>query len=88
MRRPSWLMPSTTPSATGNSASFNRLQAENGRPCSDGLDFAIFLISRRWPRVNFGDREPVRGEVPDHVPPPVLAGKGHRRDRRDVDALS
>ena len=53
-RRPSWLMSSTTPSATRKSASLARLQVENGRLCSAGLDLAIFLISRRWPRVNFG----------------------------------
>jgi hypothetical protein len=28
-------------------ASLARLQAEKGRPCSAGLDLAIFLISRR-----------------------------------------
>src|SRR6266536_1368859 len=54
MRRPSWLMSSTTPSATRKSASLDRLQAEKGRSCSAGLDLATFLISRRWPRVNFG----------------------------------
>jgi hypothetical protein len=32
---------------------------ENGRSCSAGLDLAIFLISRRWPRVNFGGRPPL-----------------------------
>jgi hypothetical protein len=59
MRRPSWLMSSTTPSATRNSASFDKLQAENGRSCSAGRDLAIFLISRRWPSVNFGVRPPL-----------------------------
>lgn len=35
------------PSATRKSANLARLQVENGRPCSAGLDLAIFLISRR-----------------------------------------
>ena len=52
-------MSSTTPSATRNSASLARLQVENGRPCSAGLDLAIFLISRRSPSVNFGGRPPL-----------------------------
>ena len=52
-------MSSTTPSATRNSASFARLQVENGRSCSAGLDLAVFLISRRWPRVNFSGRPPL-----------------------------
>jgi hypothetical protein len=51
-------MSSTTPSATGNSAGFDRLQVENGRSYSAGLALAIFLISRRWPSVNFGGRPP------------------------------
>jgi hypothetical protein len=51
-------MSSTTPSATRKSASLARLQVENGRPCSAGLDLASFLISRRWPSVNFGGRPP------------------------------
>jgi len=59
VRRPSWLMSSTTPSATRKSASLARLQTENGRPWPAGLDLAIFLISRRWPRVNFGARPPL-----------------------------
>jgi hypothetical protein len=44
------------PSATRKSASFDKLQTENGRSCSAGLDLAIFLIFRRWTRVNFGGR--------------------------------
>jgi hypothetical protein len=52
-------MSSTTPSATRNSPSLCRLQVENGRSCSTGFDLAIFLISRRWPRVNFGGRPPL-----------------------------
>lgn len=59
MRRPSWLMSSTTPSATRKSASLTRLQVENGRPCSTGLDLAIFLISRRSDRVNVFGRPPL-----------------------------
>src|SRR5207249_5614303 len=47
-----------TPSATRNSASLDRLQVENGRPWSAGRDLAIFLISRRCGRVNFGARPP------------------------------
>src|SRR5215467_2276064 len=58
-RRPSWLMSSTTPSATRNSASLARLHVENGRSYSAGLAFAIFLISRRWAKVNFGGRPPL-----------------------------
>jgi hypothetical protein len=47
------------PSATRNSPSLAGLQVENGRPCSPGRDLAIFLISRRWPKVNFGGRPPL-----------------------------
>ena len=47
------------PSATRNSASFDRLQAENGRSCPAGFDLATFLISRRWPKANFGGRPPL-----------------------------
>ncbi len=35
-----------------------RLQVENGRSCSVGLDFAIFLISRRSGSVNVFGRPP------------------------------
>jgi len=59
MRRPSWLMSSTTPSATRKSASLDRLQVENGRSCSVGLDFAIFLILRRSGSVNVLGRPPL-----------------------------
>jgi len=31
----------------------------DGKPCSAGLDLATFLISRRWPTVNFGGRPPL-----------------------------
>ena len=31
---------------------------QNGRSCSAGRDLAIFLISRRWPKVHFGARPP------------------------------
>jgi hypothetical protein len=34
------------------------LQVENGRPCSTGFDFAIFLISRRSGRVKVRGRPP------------------------------
>lgn len=46
------------PSATTKSASLVRLQVENGRSCSVGLDFAIFLISRRSGRVKVFGRPP------------------------------
>jgi hypothetical protein len=59
VRRPSWEMSPASPSATRKSASLARLQAENGRPWSTGRDLAIFLISRRWPRVNFGGWPPL-----------------------------
>ncbi len=59
MRRPSWLMSSTTPSATRKSASLVRLQVEKGRSCSVGLDFAIFLISRRSGRVKVLGQPPL-----------------------------
>src|SRR6266704_6852351 len=52
-------MSSTTPSATTKSASLARLQVENGKPCSVGLDLAIVLTSRRCPRVNSGGRPPL-----------------------------
>ncbi len=58
MRRPSWLMSSTTPSATRKSAGLARLQVENGRSCSTGLDLTIFLISRRSGSVNVLGRPP------------------------------
>jgi hypothetical protein len=67
---------------------------ENGRSWSTGWALAIFLISRRWPRVNFGAR-PVPGvertetigvEVVDHVTDPVLAGERHLRDPGHVHA--
>ena len=32
---------------------------ENARSCLAGLDLAIFLISRRWPSVNFAGRPPL-----------------------------
>ena len=51
-------MSSTTPSATRNSASLDKLQVEKGRSWSTGRDRAIFLISRRSGRVNFGGRPP------------------------------
>jgi hypothetical protein len=44
------------PSATRNSASLARLQVENGRSYSAGFALAIFLVSRRCARVNFGGR--------------------------------
>ena len=46
------------PSTTRKSASLARLQVENGRSCSAGLDLATFLITRRWPSVNFGGWPP------------------------------
>jgi hypothetical protein len=58
MRGPSWLMSSTTPSATRKSAGLARLQVEHGRPRPAGLDLAIFLISRRSGRVNVLGRPP------------------------------
>jgi hypothetical protein len=51
-------MSSTTPSATRNSASLARLQVEKGRSWSTGRLSAIFLISLRSGRVNFGGRPP------------------------------
>ncbi|MFH9245751.1 hypothetical protein ACH4NT_19960 [Streptomyces lydicus] len=36
-----------------------RLQVENGRPCSNGLDLAIFLISRRSGNENALGRPPL-----------------------------
>jgi hypothetical protein len=42
VRRPSREMSSTIPSATRKSASFDRLQVENGRPCSTGVDVVSF----------------------------------------------
>ena len=64
MRSLSWLMSPATPSVTRKSASLDKLHAENGRPCSAGLDVAIFLISRRWRRVNFGGWPPLRPNAP------------------------
>src|ERR1022692_580194 len=51
-------MSSTTPSATRNSASLDKLQVEKGRLWSTGRLSATFLISRRSGRVNFGGRPP------------------------------
>ena len=48
------------PPATRKSAKLDRLQVLNGSPCSDGLDFAIFLIFRRSGRVK------VRGRPPEY----------------------
>ena len=76
-RRPSWLRSSTTPSATRKLASFARLQVENGRPCSAGLDLAIFLISRRFGRVKVFARRSC-GSRPD----PVRAGERYFGDLR------
>src|SRR5580700_3891988 len=64
-------MSSTTPSATRNSASLDRLHAENGRSCSAGRDLAIFLISRRWPSVNFGGRPPLYRGYSEANPSPL-----------------
>ncbi|KOV58111.1 hypothetical protein ADK64_37005 [Streptomyces sp. MMG1121] len=90
MRRPSWLVSSTVPSATRKSASLARLQVENGRPCSAGLDLAISLIlpafregqsSRPAAFVLRVERlEAVGAEVVDHVPDPVRAGERHLGD--------
>ena len=52
-------MSSTTPSATRNSASLDRLQVEKGRLWSCGRDSATFLMAWRSGRVNFGGRPPV-----------------------------
>lgn len=52
-------MSSTTPSAIRKSASSVRLQVEKGRSCSVGLDFAIFLISRRSGRAKVLGRPPL-----------------------------
>ncbi len=52
-------MSSTTPSATRKSAGLARLQVENGRPCSNGLDLAIFSISRRSGSENALGRPPL-----------------------------
>nr|WP_238419214.1 hypothetical protein [Streptomyces taklimakanensis] len=97
MRRPSWPMSSTTLSATKKSASLVRLQAENGSPCSAGLDFAIFLISRRSGSAKVFGRPPlyfrVEGveavgvEVVDHIPDPVSAGERDLSDLRHRHAL-
>nr|WP_244417569.1 hypothetical protein [Streptomyces hygroscopicus] len=57
-RKAPWLMSSTTPSATRKSAGLLKLQVENGRSCSVGLDLAIFLISRRSGRVKVFGRPP------------------------------
>src|SRR3954453_4446710 len=51
-------MSSTTPSATRKSASFDRLQVENGSPWSIGRASAICLIRARWSRSNLGGRPP------------------------------
>jgi hypothetical protein len=52
-------MSSTTPSATRESASLAKLQVEKARPCSAGLDLAIFLISRRSGSVNVLGQPPL-----------------------------
>src|SRR6266516_4906098 len=92
-------MSSTTPSATRNSASFDRLQVENGRSCSAGRDLAIFLIFdlpplaqgelRRpaTPVLRVQGAEPISVEVADHITHPVLAGKRHLRDHGHIHAL-
>src|SRR6266487_6383260 len=71
-------MSSTTPSATRKSASLARLQVENGRPCSAGLDLAIFLTSRCSGRVNVAGRPPghhrpgAPADDPQQAPPLVV----------------
>ena len=90
-------MSSTTPSATRNSASLDRLQVEKGRLWSCGRDRAIFLISRRSGKVKVGGRPPayfgrqrveaVVVEVVDHRPDPVLGGEGDLGDLWHVHAL-
>ena len=90
-------MSSITPSATRKSASLARLQVENGRPYSAGLDLAIFLTSRRSGSVNVRGRPPLylgqRESKPstlkslDHAPNPVRAGERHLRDPARSHAL-
>jgi hypothetical protein len=57
---------------------------------------AIFLISRRWPSVNFGGRPPLYFGYSESnpsalkfriIPDPVLAGERHLRDRGHIHAL-
>ena len=67
-------------------AQLRQLHVENGRPWSAGRDLAIFLISRRWAKVNFGRwpplvsriqrAEPIGVDVVDDIADPVLAGEG------------
>ena len=51
-------MSSTTPSATKNSASFDKLHVENGSSWSTGRANATFLICCRCASVNVGGRPP------------------------------
>ena len=97
MRRPSWLMSSTTPSATRNSASLARLQVENGQVMFSRLGLRDLLdlpplrqreLRRMATFVSRVERsEPVGAEVADHIANPVLAGKRDLRDRLHVHAL-
>jgi hypothetical protein len=84
------------PSATRNSPSLDKLQVENGRSRSSGRDLAIFLISRRCGKLNFGGRPPLYFGYSELNPSalklwiiadPVLAGERHLRDRGHVHAL-
>jgi hypothetical protein len=52
------MVAATRPPVTGKSASLARLQVGTGRPCSAGLDLAIFLISPRSDKVNLFGRPP------------------------------
>ena len=92
MRSPSWLMSSTTPSATRNSASFGQAPGRERQAMLDRLRLGDLLD---LPALREGElrrpatavlrvkrAEPVGVEVTDHVPDPVLAGERHPRDRR------
>ena len=89
-------MSSTTPSATRNSASLDRLQLEKGRLWScgrerhllDGLALGKGELRRASAGVLRGQRvEPVGVEVMDDFTDPVLGGEGDLGDGGDVHGL-
>lgn len=97
MRRPSWLMSSTTPSATRKSASLVRLQVENAQAMLGRLGFGdlgdvtAFRQGEGLRPATFVLRverfEAVGVEVVDHIPDPVRTRERHLGDLRHRHAL-
>ncbi len=80
-------MSSTTPSATKNSASLDRLQVENGKSWSCGRDNAICLICWRSGSVNFGGRPPAYFGASESNPSALKLWITSRTRSSDVNAI-